>query len=48
LKRYDTRPNTVMKPPSVAHTMLKFVMARIGMVGCWLLTMKSVELRHFL
>jgi hypothetical protein len=32
LKRYDTRPKTVMNPPSVAHTMLKFVRARIGII----------------
>jgi hypothetical protein len=31
--RYDTSPKSVMKPPNVAHTMLKFVSARVGIVS---------------
>ena len=31
LNRYDTKPNRVMKPPSVAQTILKLVTARVGM-----------------
>jgi hypothetical protein len=31
LNRYDTSPNRVMKPPSVAHTIVKLVSTRVGM-----------------
>lgn len=30
MRRYETRPKIVMKPPSTAQTMLKFVTARVG------------------
>lgn len=31
MTRYETRPKRVMKPPRVAHTMLKLTIERVGM-----------------
>lgn len=37
LQRYETSPKTVMKPPSVAQTMLKSTTAKVGIaIYAWL------------